>query len=219
MDLSRHAVLWATLVALAPTVALACACCDGEVLRQPVAWSDDGKQLLVHRTDRIACGAHHAVEVWGVGAGEPSLCYDLLGDPTVPVACDAVLDHYADGNLARTPLMIGDFALPAGFSRRPEQHPDPVHVRVSRPDPVKKGPTTGEVLVERHGEFLPLWIGPLQQAHQDPPDNTGPILRPPTATLWPHPDGGRAAVFIDDAWEYPNWVTTVVWVDRTAQGN
>ena len=193
---------------------LASACADGQVDRTPVAWNEAADQLLIHRVDRIGCGAHHAVEVWDVGADWASECYDLLGDPTVTVPCAELTDHYASGNLALTPLLIEDFVLPPGFLTRAQQSPHQVRISVGGADPIRKSPTVGEVEMELDGSWVPLYVGAVLQADQEPPDNSGPIPKPVTVTLWPSPDGRRAALFIHDNWSYPNWITTVEWVEH-----
>jgi len=212
---ARLACLVALGLCLIPTPACCCACCDGEVQRSPLAWSASGDQLLVHYVGRTGCQALHAVEIWPRGEDAPSGCFDLLGDPSVVVLCDQLTDHYAGENKALTPLPIGDFVLPPSHPVPAASSPLPVRIDI-RQDRTVDAPGIGTVELELDGSWVPLHVGPVTRADADPPDNSGPIARPVTVSLWESPDGRHAVVVIRDNWVRPDWISTVVWVELPA---
>jgi hypothetical protein len=69
----------------------ACACCDAGASRSVVGWSDPEGEVMIEYGHNYACTPHHTLEVWKIGAAEPSACYDLYQEPDKRISCNDVI--------------------------------------------------------------------------------------------------------------------------------
>lgn len=117
----------ALAMAMSPTRAWACACCDAQGSRRLVGWSDTGRSALVAAEDSQACTRHAALEVYRATAarrdrelrdGEPRdqrhHCFDLFSEEPDAVAdCRSLGDDMALPDGPRSSTRGRSFPVPA----------------------------------------------------------------------------------------------------------
>ncbi len=99
-----------------PSLAEACACCDGGSTRRIVGWTPGGAALVEYQ-GTVACEPMHAYEVWRVGANRPSGCYDLFAeDAGARVNCVDLSSRRDDDRRSREERLAGADIRRAAFS-------------------------------------------------------------------------------------------------------
>jgi len=198
-----------------PSVAAACACCDGHTERAPRGWSADGR-LAVEVRSYVGCESHRYVEVWRPD-GARAECFDLHADPARAVACDAPMRDGGEASARRWsagPFSSAARPLDAGL----------VRAHLTDAPPTEEGRArqllTVEVLaIEGWRELLRLTIlRGAPETYDEPVLESGADL-PIVVGVWPSPRGGRAAVLVrghDTAPGTGHFDTTVHWVDLPA---
>jgi hypothetical protein len=160
-------------------VAEACACCDAKYRRTPVGWTEAGGAILIDAFDTEGCEPRRRLEIWPVGAKEPSGCYDLYGDPEKKIDCAKVQPAYRPKDIAKPSTQSKLFPKPAVPL-------DLKKVRVTQtsvPDTLRDLQVTVEVDSRR------VWTGVLQTVGA--PES--PKL---SVTLWPNARGDRAVMLV-----------------------
>jgi hypothetical protein len=178
-----------TTLAMTARRAEACACCDGTLDREPIAWTATGDRLLVRMESHIACERSVALEVWKVGAEAPASCYDLLGDPNAAVPCDALKHDYdkpegSSNQLAAFSVPVQSVApatLRFGLERLEE------HAGAVRPVRLRLG------LVGSDGVAMLAELD-ANEYYYSPPSGEEAQLLPLEAAVLPAPGGRDAAL-------------------------
>lgn len=160
----------------------ACACCDAYDNRTPVGWTKNGGAVLVEASTNAACEPKHWLEVWVVGAAEPSACYDLLADPNKRVACSDVETDETWRKRARRSRQTARFprkgsALAATELRVLERQVD---------EPNGKALRIG-VELNASGQWKRVWSATLLDASSE---------AHASATVWPNERGDRAMLIV-----------------------
>jgi hypothetical protein len=222
MQVQRLLTLTSLVVAaLAPSLASACACCDYSEVVRPVAWSSDAQQLLVTVTDRTACQRFDYAMILPREAAVGTLCHDLRGEPTRPVACDkgAMFDGTEDDRMAE-PRALADTGLLARFPVAARA--DVSHFRVRRQRLPKggdheacqnqSGVCSVFQLERRDGKaWRPLWTTTRPHERKCPQDV--PCEAMPKITAFPSPDGNSLAVVtLDFDMESMMFLTDIEWI-------
>jgi hypothetical protein len=174
-------VIVALAIGLRADTADSCACCDSKSGRTPLGWSEAGGALLIDAFED-GCEPRRRLEIWPVGAKEPSGCIDLTGDPGKKIACADVKVCYGSGCKPKPSSLL------ATFPKAPVKL-DPAKVRVSKRW-LDESYAEMRVTVEadRNG-WKPLWTGTIQPVGY----NENPRL---SATVWPNARGDRAVVLL-----------------------
>ncbi|MEM6957650.1 MAG: tetratricopeptide repeat protein [Myxococcota bacterium] len=222
------------LIALRPTAAGACACCDGGIERALVGWSQSGRSALV-QAHHVGCEDHLAFEIWRPGQSEPVGCFDAYSDaPTRRVECGALTfgyDRFAPNETRPT-----SSPRAAEYPRAPRQL-DPSLLR-ARLEPVSDaGELPYALVVElRHqGRWHELLRAPLgdtgapeggagEEDLMDLPEDERLGLLMALAVevrVWPSPRGRRALLQVRGHNTAPTmgfWPDELRWVELPAAG-
>lgn len=189
---NRLFVALAVTVALggAPSVAAACACCDGFTNLKVDGWSRSGKSVLISLDGVVACEAFKEQRVLRLGKMTATRCFDLLTS-TRPVPCDARQTHAfpIKGKAKRSTL--GPM-FPQKATALPDQR-----VRTRNGWDKKKGRWQTRVELRVGKRWRRLWRGALPPyAPDDPSGRTRPDALSVEATIHPAPSGTWALLVL-----------------------
>jgi hypothetical protein len=160
--------------------ASACICCDSKYRRVPIGWSEAGGAVLIQAYDSAECEHKYRLEIWPVGAKEPSGCFDLLGDPEKKIPCANV-----------TKGLPRDRPKPSTQTKtfpKPPAQLDASKVRMSikRVDPDSSYEQRVTVEVDLGKGWTRVWNAVIQPA--DPPRAS--------VTVWPNARKDRAVMLL-----------------------
>ncbi len=201
------ALLWSTL----PSIAQACACCDGSSRRAILGWTDRGAALVEH-TGIVSCDDIRAYEVWRAGTTRPAGCFDLYSaTPTSRVRCDGLTTGFDAEQRVGTPM--DDEALRAGITaqlaRRRAAFARPVRVvrardvraELSRLREAEQGGTDARLIVKvrgADGTFVEVLRRPVLLTGSEYDDMgeamNEAVVEPIEVSVFPDPSGARALV-------------------------
>lgn len=199
--------LVAGIALLAPVLALACGCCDGQITRVPLAWSAGGETLLVLRDGSKTCEDTLAIEVFDPGSELPRGCLDLWGlTPWVETPCSQ-LRSGDDARAIEGRVEAAD-AHP-GVGRHPFESLDPAEYPVfARALPSHRvrstlggGPGSGyrswiRVETESGGTWRHAWSGTTKILDWSSGIGARSWFYDTEATVWPSPDRKQAAIVV-----------------------
>jgi hypothetical protein len=195
------------LALAAPSSAEACACCDGFTARTPIGWSQAGGALLIRLDRNNACEWSHAIEVWPIGAAEPSACYDLTEDPDKRVRCTD-LGLLRPGEKPRTSSRVNAFpvkALPL----------DGTKARFTKTQ-LANSQLQITVEVATGGGWKQVWSDTINSAEGFVDGANRVHLMPVTVKLYPNARGDRALMLVANENTAPgkgHWATLVRWIE------
>ncbi|MFT5358941.1 MAG: hypothetical protein ACI9KE_006182 [Polyangiales bacterium] len=192
------------LIGLTPSVAEACACCDGHAERTVVGWSASGQTALVnHRS--FGCVDTHSLELLRAGQAEPVGCFDVYSArPDRRVDCASLTPGYdrfpPEGRPTSSPR-VADYSGAA-------QQVDAAHVRAtlhrfaatedeSLRVQLRVEVRAGGRWTEVHRQEVQLGrpehgadIGDLPESEQ----RVAAVPQPVEVHIWPSPQGQRGLV-------------------------
>lgn len=188
---------------VAPSVAEACACCDGHAERSVVGWSASGRSALVdHRS--FGCEDKHALEIRRVGQEQPVGCFDIYSTrPDRRVACSSLVPGYDRFPPDQRPTTSPRAAEYSGAA----QQVDAAHVRAtlhridgandSHRVQIRVAVRAGAGWTEVHRQEVLLGrpehgadIGDLPESAQ----RVAAVPQPIEVHVWPSPSGEHALV-------------------------
>lgn len=173
-----------SIVAVRVEIAEACACCDAKFVRTPIGWSDEGA-ILIDSFDSLECEHERRLETWNVDGQEPTICYDLYGDPDKEISCRGITKAAPNDKWKKTSAAAKKkFAKPATKLAASK-----FRVTQSWKDPGASEDLNVVIELKTKTGWASLWSGAIQPTNQTKKVRLD-------VSVWPNPKGDRVLVLV-----------------------
>jgi hypothetical protein len=180
-----HAIALLFAMALRPAAVDACACCDAKYRRTPIGWTEAGGALLIDAFDTDGCEHKARLEIWPVGAKEPSGCFDLFADPEKKIPC-ADLTNDRPGTKPKKSTQTKLFPKPVTQLESKKVRMTSRVVENTYYD------ERVEVDVESGATWRRVWSGVIHPVSRSPGEPSSTVA----VSVWPNARGDRAVLLV-----------------------